>query len=127
MVLVDTNLWIDFLRGPEPDLRLLLKRQMVLAHPCVIGEVMVGNVGKRELITRFFLSLPFAREVDFREALRLIESRGLSGRGLQWNDVILLASAQLSAARLWTRDRRLRAAADELGIGWSEGGPDQSA
>ncbi len=58
-------------------------------------------------------------EADWREVLMMIERRGLAGRGLQWNDMLLLAASKLSAASLWTRDKRLAAAAEEFGIGWT--------
>jgi hypothetical protein len=38
----------------------------------------------------------------------------LWGRGLGWNDIHLLATALVSRTMLWTRDRILRHAADEL-------------
>jgi predicted nucleic acid-binding protein len=120
-VLVDTNVWIGFLKEPQPELRELLKRRRVICHPCVIGEVMVGNLSNRGMIREFLISLPSAVEADFSEVLRVIETRSLDGRGLQWTDVLLLAAAKLSSARLWTRDKRLAAAADEFGIGWVEG------
>ncbi len=119
-VLVDTNVWIDFLREPMPELRKLLKQKRVITHPCVIGEVLVGSPPHRAVIRQFLLSLPFAVEADFREVLVMIERRGLAGRGLQWNDVLLLASAKLSGTDLWTRDERLANAANEYGIGWVE-------
>lgn len=119
-VLVDTNVWIGFLREPTPELRKLIQHGRVITHPCVIGEVLVGNVPKRGMIEEFLLSLPLAVEAEFSEVLSMIERRGLAGRGLQWNDVQLLAAARLSAARLWTRDKRLAVVAYELGIGWVE-------
>jgi predicted nucleic acid-binding protein len=119
-VLVDTNVWIGFLREPTPELRKLITHGRVIMHSCVIGEVLVGNVPRRKMIEEFLLSLPLAVEAEFGEVLSLIERRGLAGRGLQWNDVLLLAAARLSSARLWTRDKRLAEAAYELGIGWIE-------
>lgn len=120
MVLVDTNVWISFLKQPEPELRKLIKQQRVLTCPCVIGEIMVGSISNRLVIRSFLLSLPFATDATFAEVLKMIESRGLSGRGLQWNDLLLLAAAKLSSASLWTRDKRLAAAAGEFGVGWME-------
>lgn len=120
-VLVDTNVWIDFLRHPEPVLKELIKARRVLTCRCVVGEIMVGSLRDREGIKQFFLTLPFATEASFPEALNMMESRRLHGCGLQWNDVLLLAAVKLSSARLWTRDKRLAVAAEELGIGWSEG------
>lgn len=121
-VLVDTNVWIDFLRQPEPELREFIKKGMVLTCRCVIGEVMVGSLRDRAGIRQFFLTLPTATEATFTEVLKMLEIRKLHGRGLQWNDVLLLAAAKLSSAQLWTRDKRLAVAAEEFGIGWTEGG-----
>jgi len=50
------------------------------------------------------------------EALELLESQGLVGRGLGWIDVHLLASARLARIGVWTLDRRLQAAARGLGV-----------
>jgi len=36
-------------------------------------------------------------------------------------DSLLLAAAKLSTAPLWTRDKRLAAAAGDFGVGWTEG------
>ncbi len=119
-VLVDTNVWIHFLKGPLPELGELIAEERVITHPCVIGEVLVGNVQPRPVIRQFLLSLPLAEGADFNEVLAMIESRNLYGRGLQWNDVLLLAAAKLSSAWLWTRDVRLAAVAEEYGIGWTE-------
>lgn len=119
-VIVDSNVWIDFLRRSEPELRDLIKRDRVMICRCVIGEVMVGSMKNRLSIRQFLLRLPFATDATFAEVLKMTESRNLYGRGLQWNDVLLLAAAKLSSARLWTRDKRLAAAADEFGIGWTE-------
>lgn len=120
MVLVDTNVWITFLREPLPELGLLVKRGRVMTHACVVGEILVGSLRDREVVRDFLCALPFAREADLLSLLGMIDSRGLSGRGLQWNDIQLLAAAKLSSAHLWTRDKRLAAAAEEFGVGWEE-------
>ena len=119
-ILVDTNVWIDFLRAPLPELRMLIKRQRVVTHSCVVGEVMVGAVRGRAMVREFFLSLPLAKEADLTSVLGMVESRQLHGRGLQWNDMQLLAAAKISKTALWTRDKRLAAAAEELGVLWRE-------
>ena len=118
-VLVDTNIWIEFLKQPLPELGELIAEERVVTHPCVIGEVLVGNVQQRPAIRQFLLSLPLAVGADFTEVLAMIESRNLFRRGLQWNDVLLLAAAKLTSAHLWTRDKRLAEAAEEFGIGWT--------
>ena len=119
-VLVDTNVWIEFLSKPLPALRLLVKRQQVITHSCVIGEVLVGSISNRAVVREFLLSLPLAKEPSFVEVLGMSESRKLYGRGLQWNDLLLLAAAKVSKAPLWTRDKRLASAAADFGVLWTE-------
>ncbi len=46
----------------------------------------------------------------------LVETRRLWGHGLGWVDQHLLAATLLAGCRLWTRDKALDAAADELQI-----------
>ena len=61
-----------------------------------------------------FLPAPVAAH---EVVLALIETEGLFGSGIGYVDAHLLASAKLSGdAELWTRDRRLTAAARRLGI-----------
>ena len=66
-VLVDTNIWIEFLKQPLPELGELIAEERVVTHPCVIGEVLVGNVQQRPAIRQFLLSLPLAVGADFTE------------------------------------------------------------
>jgi len=56
------------------------------------------------------------------KVLTVIEQHVLMGRGIGYVDAHLLASALLtdSTTRLWTRDRRLHNAANELGVSFSE-------
>jgi predicted nucleic acid-binding protein len=51
----------------------------------------------------------------------VVDRHSLAGRGTGWIDVHLLAATALAGnARLWTRDKRLAAVADELGLGHVE-------
>ena len=56
--------------------------------------------------------LPKAIVASETEVLGFIERRSLMGRDVGYLDVHLLASAALTEAWLWTRDRRLAAASD---------------
>lgn len=119
-VLVDTSIWIDFLRANSTrGMRELLLAGAVLTHSCVLGELFVGTMPRRELMAEFFAQLPKAREVEPAEALEFIEHHRLWGRGLQWNGVLILAAAKLTRAKLWTADRSLANAARDLGVNWS--------
>lgn len=121
MILVDTSVWIDHLRSGERRLSEALEGERVLMHPFVLGELACGNLGDRSRVLRLFAELPSAPTATDAEALEFIERRALMGRGIGYLDVHLLASTALHGdARLWTRDRRLAAAAEELELAFAE-------
>ena len=123
MILVDTSVWIDHLRSGEPALATALEGGWVLMHPFVLGELACGNLNNRSEVLRLLGDLPAAPTATDPEALGLIERRALMGRGIGYVDVHLLASAALTGVgRLWTRDRRLAAAAAELELAFDEEG-----
>lgn len=114
MILVDTSVWIQHLRKADARLRDLLERDLVATHPLVIGELAMGSLRSRDEfigILSLLDTFPIARH---DEVLTLVDTHGLSGKGLGWIDAHLLASVLLGGGRLWTLDRRLRAAATQL-------------
>lgn len=123
MILVDTSVWIDHLRAGDPDLVRALEASLVLGHPAVTGELALGGLGNRAEILGLIQALPRASVATDDEVLGLIEVDELAGSGIGYVDVHLLAATKLTAdARLWTRDRRLAATADRLGLGLGPGG-----
>src|SRR5690606_2170525 len=104
----------------NPAMQELLREDMVATHSCVVGELFIGSLAHRGMMQEFLQRLPKAEEAEAPEVLAMIEHRRLWGRGLQWNDVLILASAKLSGVKLWTRDKRLAFAAEELGVAWRE-------
>jgi len=60
--------------------------------------------------------LPAAPVLDDAAVLAFVDDHTLMGTGLGWVDVHVLASACLGGQRLWTRDRRLAAAARRIGF-----------
>ena len=116
MVLADPSVWIQHFRRGEPALGAQLADGLVLMHPFVSGELACGNLKSRGAILSDLNTLPSAELASHAEVLRLIEDRCLWGRGLGWVDVHLLASALLSRCGFWTLDKKLAAAAAELGL-----------
>ena len=114
MVLVDTSVWVSHLRETNDALVNLLNNVEVVCHPFVIGELACGNLRNRTTIISFMDALPTACEAEHEEVLSFIESRKVMGKGLGYIDVHLLASALLSEVKLWTLDKRLDKAAEEL-------------
>jgi predicted nucleic acid-binding protein len=114
--LADTSVWIDHFRRGRSDLTFRLSEGLVLIHPCVSGELACGNLKGRAAVISDLTALPSATPATDAEVLHLIEERMLWGRGIGWVDAHLLASALLSHSRLWTLDRRLAKAAEDLGL-----------
>lgn len=117
MILVDTSVWIDYLRYGDPALADALEAGQVLVHSFVVGELACGNLKNRAEFLRLLRTLPPAPVATEAEALAFIDGRGLMGRGIGYLDVHLLASVVLEGtATLWTRDKRLAAVAEEMGL-----------
>ena len=116
MTLVDTSVWVDHLRRGDTVLRAALEVGEVAIHPFVIGELACSSLRRRADILRLLAALPHARVATHDEAMALIDTHALGGAGIGWVDVHLLAASLLSRVRLWTRDRRLQAVADRLGV-----------
>jgi len=120
MILVDSSVWIDHLRFVEPQLADLLSKSQVLVHPFVIGELACGQLKARVQILDLLLGLPAATQASDEEALLFLERNAIYGRGIGWVDMHLCASAKLSNAQLWSRDKRLKQVANELGFDFQE-------
>lgn len=119
MILVDTSVWIDFLRHGDDQLARLLNRSTVLGHPCITGELALGNLRNRTEILSLLRDLPQAVVAEHGEVLHLITDHRLHGHGIGFIDAHLLAAARLTPdATLWTHDKRLARLADRLEVGF---------
>ncbi len=116
MILVDTSVWVEHLRRGHPRLGKLLVEAEVLGHPFVLGEIALGHLRRRAEILGLFAALPQAEVAHHDEVLAFVEQHHLPASGIGWVDAHLLASAALSAARLWTLDRRLAGVAARLDL-----------
>jgi predicted nucleic acid-binding protein len=114
MVLVDTSIWVAHLREGNPKLEKLLMDGEVMCHPFIIGELACGNLKNRGEIISLLQSLQMVVTIEFDEFLFFIERYHLMGKGIGFVDVHLLASAQLTGVPLWTADKKLKAAIEQL-------------
>lgn len=120
MILVDSVIWVDHIRQEVPKLIRLLGDGEGLCHPFVIGEIALGSLRDRQFVLESLSSLPQAPLADHGEVLFLLEERRLYRLGIGYVDLHLIASCLLlPGTMLWTRDRRLRAAARQSGIDYS--------
>jgi predicted nucleic acid-binding protein len=117
VILVDTSVWVDHLRTGDKMLADVLEAGQVLAHPFVIGELALGSLRQRDLVLATLQDLPQAGVATDEEVLHFIRRHALFGSGIGYVDAHLLAAVRLTAAAvLWTRDQRLLAVAQQLGL-----------
>lgn len=121
-VIVDTSVWRRYFGGAAGVSglgELLDEEGIVLLHPFILGELVLGGLSQRE--EGLFARLPFAAVVPHEEVLEFVRRRRLARRGIGWVDVHLLASALTSSAMLWSADSGLASAAADLGAGFRPG------
>jgi hypothetical protein len=116
MILVDTSVWIDYIRAGDAHLANLLTNRMVCMHPWVVGELACGTFAGRADVLRTLQRLPQIIAARDHEVLFLIERHQLMGKGMGYVDAHLVTAALAGGARLWTRDKRLSAAVSALGV-----------
>lgn len=120
MILADTSLWVQHFRRGLPAFALALSKGSICTHPVVLGELATGNLSQRGKTLAALRSLPRTKVGTTEECLNFIETHSLYGRGIGWNDLQLLVAARLSGEPLWSIDQRLAAAAQELGVAYSD-------
>ncbi len=117
MILIDTNIWIDHLHTPVGPLLTLLETGEAFMHPYVLGELALGTIADRERVLARWAELLPAPIAAHSTVMALIEGEELQGSGIGYVDAHLLASALLTAdGRLWTRDQRMKQAANRLDV-----------
>lgn len=117
MILVDTSVWVDHLHAAEARLIGLLTEDEIGCHRLVIEELALGSMEQRGVVLGLLSGLYQFPTVTHLELLHLVDRRRLWGKGLSAIDANLLGSVALvDGARLWTRDKRLKAICAELGV-----------
>jgi predicted nucleic acid-binding protein len=117
MILADTSIWVDHFRRGDLRLSRFLDRGEIVMHPFVIGELALGFVPKIAEMMEDLRTLPEAMVANSDEILEFIARRKLSGSGVGYVDAHLLAAAALAPETfVWTRDKRLHAAAQSLSL-----------
>ena len=117
MIIADTSVWIDHFKVANFELSQALDADRVLMHNFVLGELALGSLRNRGTTLANFAAYDFAPVAAASAVLELIESSKLFARDIGYIDAHLLASClQHGDCKLLTRDKRLRACAEQLGI-----------
>ena len=117
MILADTSVWVDHLRSGNTEMRKHLNQGRVVIHPFIIAELALGSLQDRAKTLALLDLLPQVRVAQMREVRLMIEARRLYNLGIGLTNAHLIASVFINPSTLlWTKDKRLRKAAEGLGI-----------
>lgn len=94
-----------------------LNQGRIAIHPLIIAELALGSLRERAKTLALLDLLPQVRVAQMSEVRLMIEARHLYSLGIGLTDAHLIASVFISSSTfLWTKDKRLRKAAEALGI-----------
>ena len=114
MILVDTSVWIRHFAQRSSSIDVARRKEGILTHPLVIGELACGLVSNRRQHLADLFLLPRAIDVPNVQVQTFIEQERLWGKGIGILDAHLLASAVQTGCTLWTFDAALERAAARL-------------
>jgi predicted nucleic acid-binding protein len=118
VVIVDTSVWINHFNSSDLNLVALLESNRVLMHDFVIGEIACGSLKARVQKLELLNNLPRPAIADISEVLFFIERNKLMSKVIGFVDTHLLASASISKCKVWTYDKRLQLAAEQLKLSY---------
>ena len=98
-------------------MRTHLNQGRIVTHPFIIAELALGSLEERTGTLALLDLLPQVRVAQLGEVRLMIEARRLYSLGIGLTDAHLIASVFINPSTLlWTRDKRLRKAAEGLGV-----------
>jgi predicted nucleic acid-binding protein len=117
LILADTSVWIDHLRLGNTEMHKHLDRGNIVVHPFIIAELALGSLRERTQTLALLDLMPQVKVARLSEVRLTIEARRLYSLDIGLIDAHLIASVFINPATLlWTKDKRLRKAAEALGI-----------
>jgi len=117
VILADTSIWVDYLRGSNQQMEQFLALGQIAMHPYIVAEIALGSLHhRRQRLAEMELLLE-VKVAKLHEVRQLIEARALYSRGIGLTDAHLIAACLLTpGTQLWTRDSSLEKVARELGL-----------
>lgn len=120
MIIVDTSIWVDHIRGIDTPLDEILGSGTELLHPFVYGELLLNGLPRQGPFSEQLQSLKPAPVAPPADVAAFIRWADLAGTGVGYVDVNLLVSAKLlSGGMIMTKDKDLAAQAKRLDIGYA--------
>ena len=118
MIIVDTSVWVEHIRGRSTPLEPVLGAGEIAIHPFVLGELLLNGLPPRgEFSAEGFARYAAAPVASSLEVATIIREAKLAGTGLGYVDAHLLVSAKITPrGALMTLDGALRAQAERMGV-----------
>jgi predicted nucleic acid-binding protein len=117
VILADTSIWVDHLRGRNPEMERRLSRGQIVMHPFVVAEIALGSLHSRRARLDDMDALLEVKVARLNEVRNMIEAHSLYSRGIGLTDACLIASCLMTpGTQLWTRDAAMERVAKALGI-----------
>ena len=113
MVILDTSIWIEFLKGNPlyfTKIRKLLEIKEILAVECIFGELLQGvrNKNEKEVIKKYWTHLPKERHENIIiQAGEYSSENKLLSKGVGLIDAIIIMHGIMSNSKIWTLDKKL--------------------
>lgn len=119
MIVIDTSVWADHFRSPEPHLAFLWSQGAIRQHPLVTGELAMGSLRNWDATIASLSRLAQTERHSDEVVLTFVKEHGLMGSGIGFIDAHLLVSATRDPdTSLWTRDKRLLTQAERLNLAY---------
>jgi predicted nucleic acid-binding protein len=116
VILADTSIWIDHFRYGDAELRKVIDEDRLLCHPFIVGELALGSLRERDAVLAFLAAQREVTIATHSEVITTIDRYSIFSMGIGYTDAHLLTSTLLDRrSSLWTRDKRLVAAAQKVG------------
>ena len=113
MIIADTSIWIEFLKGNNPfflDLQKLLENRQIIALEPVFGELLQGAKNKRErqIILDYWKNSPRIDEQGlWIDAGLYAGEKKLFSKGVGLIDAYIIVASLKTGSQVWTLDERL--------------------
>lgn len=115
-VLVDTSIWVDHFNVGDDGLADLIRRRGLVMHGLVLGEIISGNLKNRAQTVSSLFGLDYAQALRVEQVAEFIDMHKLMGQGLNYIDLNILGTCHKEGLALWTRDKKLAAFSETLGL-----------
>ncbi|MGK5085187.1 PIN domain-containing protein [Bdellovibrionota bacterium FG-1] len=114
MMIADTSIWIEFLKGVGDYPSILgpmIEEHRVFTVECVFGELLQGVRSNKEadIVLEYWKNLPKVQEEGIWLSAGKLSSEGrLHSKGVGLIDLAILSAARKNKLKVWTLDKNLK-------------------